>query len=263
MTIWSEDYEGLHPGLRISVESTNSSKAAEALVSGDADLAPMSRAMTWEEKNAFERRHGYAPLEIRIGVEAVAVFVNKDNPVSCLSLKQVKGIFAGSPEVETWGDLGLTGVWAAKPLAVFGRNADADIAGYVDEVALAKQGFRGAVREEPLSSTIVRAVAADAGAIGYSSVGYRIGGARPVAISGEDGNCVVPNERNAYARAYPLAHFLYLYADRDPSAERGRALSDFMSYALSLDGQKTVVYAGFFPPPYVYAKEDLGKLGSR
>jgi phosphate transport system substrate-binding protein len=261
MTVWSEDYADMNPGVRISVESTTSAKAAEALIAGDADLAPMAREMTWDEKSAFQRRHGYAPLEIRIGVEAVAFFVNKDNPASCLPLARIGKLFSGAGL--TWGDLGLTGAWADRMPAVFARNADADISTYVDAAALSKQGLGGDVKQEQLSSAVVRAIAADPSAIGFASAGYRISGVRPIAISGADGLCLAPNERNAYARTYPLAHFLYLYADRDPSSGKGRVLADFMSYALSLDGQKTVVFAGYFPPPYVYVKEDMGKLGAR
>ncbi|HEX7776449.1 MAG TPA: substrate-binding domain-containing protein [Parvibaculum sp.] len=261
MTVWSEDYADLNPGIRISVESATSSKAAEELASGDADLAPMTRQMTWDEKSAFQRRHGYAPLEIRIGVEAVAFFVNKDNPVSCLPLARIGKLFSGASL--SWGDLGLTGAWASRAPAVFARNADADISTYVDEVALSKQGLGGGVKQEQLSSAVVHAIAGDTSAIGYASAGYRISGVKPIAVSGVDGACLMPNERNAYARTYPLAHFLYLYADRNPSGDKNRPLADFMAYTLSLDGQKTIVYAGYFPPPYVYVNEDLGKLGSR
>jgi phosphate transport system substrate-binding protein len=260
MTVWAEDYGALHPGVRITVESATSTAAAAALISGDADLAPMARAMTWDEKNAFQNRYGYPPLELRVGVEAVAFFVNKDNPLSCLTLPQIKSVFSGSPATGTWSDLGLAGGWAARPLVLLGRNGDADIARYVDETAFGKQGFGAAVKEEPLSSTIVRAIAADRTAIGYSSAGYSIAGVKPVAVSG-DGGCLAPNERNAYARTYPLAHFLYLYANRKPSGDNG--ISDFLRYALSLDGQQTLVFAGYFPPPFIYAEEDLGRLGSR
>src|SRR5438046_8482938 len=129
MTHWAESFQKFYPNAKVQIEGKGSSTAPPALISGTAQLGPMSRAMKGTEVDAFEKKYGYKPTQIRTAVDALAVFVNKDNPIKCLTLTQVDAVFSKSrraghkEDVKTWGQLGLTGEWAARPLGLYGRNS--------------------------------------------------------------------------------------------------------------------------------------------
>ena len=96
MTLWAENFNKFYPNAKIQIEGKGSSTAPPALISGTAQLGPMSREMKGTEIDAFEKKYGYKPTPIRTSVDALAVFVNKDNPIKCLSIAQVDAIFSKS-----------------------------------------------------------------------------------------------------------------------------------------------------------------------
>src|SRR5690554_3595372 len=142
MTLWAEEYKRLYPNVNIQVQAAGSSTAPPALTEGTSNLGPMSRPMKDGEIQAFEQKHGYRPLEIPVAIDALAVFVNKDNPIRGLTLPQVDAIFSstrrcGHPEdVTRWGQLGLTGAWEARSIQLYGRNSVSGTYGYFKENAL-------------------------------------------------------------------------------------------------------------------------------
>ena len=114
MTLWAEGFRAVYPNVNIQIEGKGSSTAPPALIEGTAQLGPMSRAMKPSEHDAFEKRYGYKPTAIPVAIDAIAIFVHKDNPLTGLTLEQVDGIFSsmrkrGGKPIQTWGDLGLTG----------------------------------------------------------------------------------------------------------------------------------------------------------
>src|SRR2546427_10581718 len=188
--------------------------ALPIFISGTAQLGPMSREMKGTELDAFEKKYGYKPTPIRTSVDALAVFVNKDNPIKCLSFKQVDGIFSkarrqGGEDIATWGQLGLTGEWANKPLSLYGRNSASGTYGFFKEHTLKNGDFKDTVKEQPGSAAVVQGVTVDRYAIGYSGIGYATAGVRPVPLREKDGG--KGGEATAghrYAGAYPLARVL-------------------------------------------------------
>lgn len=170
------------------------------------DVAPDEGA----EIDAFEKKYGYKPAAIRGAVDALAVFVHKDNPIQCLTLQQVDAVFSktrkggSNKEAATWGDLGLTGEWAAKPVSLYGRNSASGTYGYFKEVALFNGDFKDAVKEQPGSSTVVQGVASDKFAMGYSGIGYATADVRAVPLAGKAGEkCAPATAAAAYAGEYP------------------------------------------------------------
>src|SRR5690606_26316459 len=138
------------------------------------------------EIEGFEKRYGYAPTPIRGAIDALGVFVHKDNPIKCLSLQQVDAIFSSTraggldKRIATWGDVGLTGDWANRPIALYGRNSASGTYGYFKDVALFGGDYHPEVREQPGSSTVIQGVASEVGGIGYSGVGYATADVRAV-----------------------------------------------------------------------------------
>src|SRR3954465_764396 len=125
MTYWAEDFKKIYPNVTIEIEGKGSSTAPPALIAGTSQLGPMSRKMKAEEIDAFEKKYGYKPRSVGVAIDALAVYVNKDNPIKSLTLQQVDSIFSstrkrGGQAITTWGQLGLTGEWATKPISLYG-----------------------------------------------------------------------------------------------------------------------------------------------
>ncbi len=266
MTLWAETFNRYYPNTKIQVEGKGSSTAPPALIAGTAQLGPMSREMKGSETDAFERRFGYKPTRIRAAIDALAVFVNKDNPIECLTLQQVDAIFsktrrAGYPEeIRTWGQLGLKGDWAGRPISLYGRNSASGTYGFFKDVALKNGDFKDSVKEQPGSASVVQGVTVDRYAIGYSGIGYNTPGVRPVPIQSTHGGCVAATAENSYSGEYPLARFLYVYVNRAPGGSLDPLTREFVTLVLSQQGQEIVVKDGYFPIPSSVAREELGRI---
>src|SRR5438067_12656455 len=267
MTLWAETFSKFYPNAKIQIEGKGSSTAPPALIAGTAQLGPMSREMKGTEVDQFEKKYGYKPTPIRTSVDALAVFVNKDNPIKCLSVPQVDAIFSksrrqgGKEDVVTWGQLGLTGEWANKPISLYGRNSASGTYGFFKEHTLKNGDYKDTVKEQPGSAAVVQGVTVDRYGIGYSGIGYATAGVRAVPLAEKDGGkCVEATADNAYAGIYPLSRFLYVYVNRAPSKGLDPLTREFIKLVLSREGQEVVIKDGYFPIPASIAKEELGKI---
>jgi phosphate transport system substrate-binding protein len=267
MTLWSEGFRSKYPGVKISIEGKGSSTAPPALIEGTAQFGPMSREMKSSEIQKFEKKFGYKPSVIRVAVDSLAVFVHKDNPIKCLSLKQLDGIFSKTrkggiaKDIKTWGDLGLTGAWAGKPISLYGRNSASGTYAYFKDVALFHGDCKDSVKEQPGSSAVVQGVASDKYAIGYSGVGYATADVKTVPLGKTEGKCFAAIAKNAYAGDYPLARFLYIYFNKKPGAPLDPLMTQFIKFVLSKDGQQIVIKDGFYPVSQGLVDEDFKHLG--
>jgi phosphate transport system substrate-binding protein len=266
MTLWAEDFRKHYPNTKIQVEGKGSSTAPPALIEGTAQIGPMSRPMKGKESDAFEKKFGYKPTQIRTAVDAVAVFVNKDNPIECLSLSQVDAIFsktrrAGQTEdVGTWGQLGLKGDWANRPVSLYGRNSASGTYGFFKEHVLRNGDYKDSVKEQPGSASVVQGITVDRFGIGYSGIGYTTSGVRAVPLAGDDGVCVPATAEKAYAGEYPLARFLFLYVNKKPGQALEPLTREFVKLVLSREGQEVVIKDGYFPIPASIAQVELKKI---
>jgi phosphate transport system substrate-binding protein len=267
MTYWAEGFRATYPGVKISIEGKGSSTAPPALIEGAAQFGPMSREMKSKEITDFEKKFGYKPSVVRVAVDSLAVFVNKDNPIRSLSLQQLDGIFSktrksGVKNIKTWGDVGLTGEWSDKPISIYGRNSASGTYAYFKEIALFHGDYKDTVKEQPGSSAVVQGVANDKYAIGYSGVGYKTPDVRIVPLSAKEGaKGYEANAANAYDGNYPLARFLYIYFNKKPNEPLNPLMAQFLRYVFSKQGQMIVIKDGFYPVSKALADEDLGKVG--
>jgi phosphate transport system substrate-binding protein len=266
MTLWAEGYKKEYPNVRIQIEGKGSTTAPPALIQGTSQIGPMSRTMKAEEIDAFEKKYGYKPTAIRVAVDGLAVFVNKDNPVKCLSMQQVDAIFSkgracGGKNVANWGQAGVTQAgWANQPFSLYGRNSASGTYGYFKEHALCKGDYKDTVKEQPGSASVVQGVTEDKFAIGYSGVGYKTSGVRAVPISGQSGGCVDDSPENILSGKYPISRFLYVYVNKAPNKPFDPMVREFVKYVLSQQGQQVVVKDGFIPLPSKIVQEELAKL---
>ena len=96
MTLWSEGFNKIYPNVKVQIEGKGSSTAPPALIEGTAQLGPMSRKMKSKEEDKFESRFGFKPTPIKVSIDALAVFVHKDNPINGLYMSQVDGLFSST-----------------------------------------------------------------------------------------------------------------------------------------------------------------------
>src|SRR5262247_748988 len=254
MTHWAESFQRFYPNAKVQIEGKGSSTAPPALISGTAQLGPMSRQMKGSEVDQFEKKYGYKPTPIRTSVDALAVFVNKDNPIKCLSFSQVDAIFSKSrrqgakDDIRTWGQLGLTGEWASRPISLYGRNSASGTYGFFKEHTLKNGDFKDEVKEQPGSASVVQGITVDRFAMGYSGIGYATAGVRAVPLAEKEGaKCYEADADNAYAGSYPLARFLYVYVNKAPGKTLDPLTREFVKLVLSKEGQEAVIKDGYFP----------------
>ena len=267
MTLWSETFKKQYPKVKIQIEGKGSGTAPPALIAGTAQLGPMSRLMKPEEIDGFEKQYGYKPTAVRVAVDGLAVFVNKDNPLKELTMPQVDAIFSktrkgGAPEdIITWGQLGLTGEWAPKPISLYGRNSASGTYGYFKEHALYKGDYKDTVKETPGSAAVVQGITADKFAIGYSGVGYKTSDVKSLSLAPKDGVPAVSDDAaNVYSGKYPLARFLYIYVNKAPDKPLSPLVKEFLAFVLSNEGQQIVIKDGYLPLLGQHVAEELPKL---
>jgi phosphate transport system substrate-binding protein len=268
MTYWVEAFKDRYPNVKIQVEGKGSGTAPPALLAGTAQIGPMSREMKAEEVDQFQKKYGYKPVKVAVAIDTLGVFVHKNNKIKALSIKDVDGIFSktrksGSKELKTWGELGLTGEWAAKPISLYGRNSASGTYGYFKEHAMQKGDFKDSVKEQPGSSSVVQSVGTDKFAIGYSGIGYKTSEVRAVPLADparNGGKAFEATYGNALNGTYPLARSLYIYVNRDPKKPADPLVQQFMLFVLSKEGQQIVVKDGYFPLTPKLADESVKLL---
>jgi phosphate transport system substrate-binding protein len=267
MTLWSEGFRRAYPSVRVQVEGKGSSTAPPALIAGTAQFGPMSRAMKDSEIQAFEQKYGYPPTQIRVAVDALAVYVHRDNPLEQLSLPQVDAVFSknrlcGAPgRLGTWRELGVNGPLAARPIRLYGRNSASGTYGYFKEKALCGGDFADTVKEQPGSASVVQGVSEDPQGIGYSGIGYRTSGVKPLALSKAPGEAAASTDpADVYSGRYPLARYLYIYVNKAPGEPVDALRREFLQFVLSRPGQEIVVKDGYLPLPAAQIEQERAKL---
>jgi phosphate transport system substrate-binding protein len=267
MTLWAEDFKREYPNVNIQIQAAGSSTAPPALAEGAANLGPMSRKMKDEEVEAFEKKHGYKPTAVKVAIDALAVFAHKDNPIRGLTLPQVDAIFSstrkcnGKEDITQWGQVGLSGAWANRPVQLFGRNSVSGTYGYFKERALCKGDFKTNVNEQPGSASVVQSVSTSLNAVGYSGVGYKTSNVKTVPLAAKEGEPFVDaTEENAIAGKYPLARYLYIYVNKNPNQPLAPLEAEFLKLVLSKQGQRVVVKDGYIPLPAAVVQKELKAL---
>jgi phosphate transport system substrate-binding protein len=268
MTLWAEGFLGFYPNVQVEIEGKGSGTAPPALVAGTSHFGPMSREMKGKEQDDFENRYGYAPTPLPTSVDMLAVYVNKDNPIEGLTFRQLDAIYSktrrggAKEEITRWGQLGLTGAWANKPISIYGRNSASGTYGYFKNHALFGGDYRDDVKEQPGSSSVVQGVASEMNGIGYSGIGYKTADVRAVPLATDgDGTPVPATAEYAYSGEYPLARYLLLYVNAKPGAELDPVRREFIKYVFSKQGQLAVVRDGYYPVDANVARRSLEAVG--
>lgn len=268
MTLWAEGFKRYYPNVNIQIQAAGSSTAPPALTEGTSSIGPMSRRMKDKELAAFEARFGYKPTAVPVAIDALAIYVHKDNPITGMSIQDVDAVFSstlkcgGDNSIDTWGEAGLSGAWAGRDVQLFGRNSVSGTYGYFKKKALCKGDFKNTVNEQPGSASVVQSVATSINGIGYSGIGYKTSSVRTVPLSKKhDGEQVAATPENAINGTYPLSRYLYVYINKAPNKPLAPLEREFIKSIMSKAGQKVVVKDGYIPLPAKVVEKQYKKLG--
>ncbi|MFV2004497.1 MAG: PstS family phosphate ABC transporter substrate-binding protein [Gammaproteobacteria bacterium] len=267
MTLWAETFKRAYPNVNIQIQAAGSSTAPPALTEATSNFGPMSRKMKAKEVAAFEDRYGYKPTAIPVAIDALAVYVNKDNPVKGLAIPDVDAVFSstrkcgGDKDINKWGDLGLSGAWKNRNIQIYGRNSVSGTYGYFKKKALCKGDYKNNVNEQPGSASVVQSVSTSVNGIGYSGIGYKTSGVRAVPLTKKvGGEYIDATPENAVSGKYPLSRFLYVYVNKHPNKELAPLEKEFIKLILSRQGQGVVIKDGYIPLPAKVVEKYLGQL---
>jgi phosphate transport system substrate-binding protein len=267
MTLWAEGFRKQYPGVKIQIEGKGSSTAPPALIGGTAQLGPMSRPMKSTEIDSFERKYKYKPTAFPVAIDALAVYVHKDNPIQGMTMAQVDAVFSKSrrwgarENVERWGQLGVKDELAALPISLYGRNSASGTYGFFKEHALKNGDYKDEVKEQPGSASVVQGVTEDPAGIGYSGIGYMTSGIRALPLAEKEGGVFVSaTQENAMNGSYPLWRHLLIYVNKAPNKPLDPLVKEFIKFIYSKEGQTIVVKDGFFPLSQAAIEKELSKL---
>ena len=267
MTLWAEEFAKFYPNVKIQIQGAGSSTAPPAVTEGTANFGPMSRLMRSSEVQSFEDRFGYPPTAVGTSIDVLAVYVNKDNPIQCMSIPEVDAVFSvgrrcGHPDdITRWGELGLEGGWANRDFALYSRNAVSGTYGFFKDNALCGGDYKPSINEQPGSASVVQGVTESLNGIGYSGIGYNTSGVTAIDLSQDpDGECFEPNAENAVNGDYPLSRLLYVYVNKTPNEPLPPLEREFFRMVLSRQGQEVVVRDGYIPLPAAIAERIRNEL---
>ncbi len=268
MTLWAEDFKRNYPNVNVQIQAAGSSTAPPALTEGTSNVGPMSRKMKDKEVEAFEKKFGYKPTAVTVAIDALAVFVNKDNPIKGLTIPQIDAIFSSNrkcgyeSDITKWSDVGVGGSLAASGVQLFGRNSVSGTYGYFKKKALCKGDYKNSVNEQPGSASVVQGISESINGIGYSGIGYKTASVRALPLAKKPGQPFVEaTPENAVTGAYPLSRFLYVYVNKAPNKPLSPLDGEFIKSVLSKQGQHVVVKDGYVPLPAAVAEKSLKQLG--
>ena len=247
---WSEEFRRIHPRVDLDITGGGSSAALRPLIAGTSDFAPMSRELNARELASVKERWGYEPLRLTVALDAVAVYVNKDNPLRSLDLRQLDALYSIAPKrggtrPVTWGELGVSGPLATREIALYGPRRTHGIYSVFRTMVMQEAGYRVEMQSEPVSSAIVQAPGSDETAIAFASRFFSTRRTRQLAIAEAPGKqAFAPTAKNIASGAYPLSRKLYLYVNKPPGGAMPAHVAEFLRYVCSRQGQEVLARDG-------------------
>ena len=279
---WAKLFRQAYPRLSVTMEARASGSGVPALTAGIAHAAPVGREALPKEHNDFVKKFGYEPFAIKVATGSLGslgktatsiVLVAKDNPIKGLTFAQLDAIYSktrkrGHDDIQTWGDLGLTGEWAARPIHTYGLRPPNGIEQFFKWKVLQggewKEGIQN-VKGQGFTHAFTVAsndMHTQHGGLTYALLANVTPDVRVVPLAEKDGDpFILPTIETVYTHQYPLSRFVYIYLNRPPGTAIPAKTKEFLKLVLSKQGQSVVAAEGVFMPltPEVVA-EELKKL---
>lgn len=253
ISLWAEQFQRLYPHVKFQIQASGSATASQALTQGTAGIGPMSRALTLTEVQRFTRQYGYPPTSFIVAIDAIAIYVEKNNPLQQLSLEQIDAIFSmtrfcgGAREIRTWQSLNISKFGQTNAIQAFGRNSASGTYDLFKSLALCDGDYYTSVNEMPSSSSVVQSIASSIGGIGYAALGHGNTNVKALAIGQAGGPYYAPNAQNITAGKYPFTRFLYIVVNKPPNEALPTLERSFLAFVLSEEGQSIVQEGNYYP----------------
>lgn len=274
MKMWAADFKRMYPNVTITTEVGGSGQGGPRLTSGVADFAFIAREMMGKEEFPFVDKFGYAPLAVSVAggsfrvkafTDAIGFIVNKDNPLDQLTFQQLDGIFSATRNrgvkepITTWGQLGLTGDWADKPIHLWGVEIPNGYDNFVNQRVLVNGQWRDGIGAPHTVLPLADIVAADKYAIAYTGLAWDDNPKTKVLklSATPNGPFHAATFDEVAAQTYPLSRVIYIFVNKAPGKPLNPVLEEFLRFALSRQGQEDVVKDAIFTPlpPALDAKQ--------
>jgi phosphate transport system substrate-binding protein len=280
---WFEKFKQYHPGVTLTISPPYAgSLGAIELIKGDLDFVFVSRELKPDDIKGFRDKFGYEPLSVPImggsyrhfgALDAIAFYVHKDNPLEKITYEQIDAIYSttrhrGGKPIRTWGDLGLGGEWADKPIKAWGIKPWNGFEEFVRQRVLSVGDKRGEWREDIAYEKVVfpmaKRVADDRYAIGYSGVAYLDQPLKVIPVSeGKGKPYEAPTYEGVAAATYPLSRVVFFNTNRPPGKPLNPALDEFLRFVLSREGQQVVLDHARYIPLRNFQAQDSRALLAR
>jgi len=244
---WAEEYKKAAPGVEVEVSGGGSGVGIAALVKGTIDIANASRNMKPDEVEQAKKNTGKEPQEFVVGYDALAIYVNKDNPMNEITLDQINQIYVEGGKITKWSDLGVKlPNGAGDEIVRVSRQSNSGTYEFLREHVLNKKDFKLGSRDMNGSKEVVELVGSTPTAIGYSGMGYATPAVKMLKVRKAEGEPAFdPNVANTLSKKYPIARSLQVYTLGAPQG----AVKDYINWMLSPPGQKVVETSGYVPLP--------------
>jgi phosphate transport system substrate-binding protein len=269
LRLYEQGFVKLQPAVHFVDQLTSTLTAVESVYTGRAEIGLLGREIWPAEMQAFESREGHAPTVIDVATGsydvpkatfALMILVPRSTPIASVSTGQLERIFAASDmPIRTWGELGLKGDWATRPIHLYGFTVDNDKSQIFSKLVFNEgEGWNTDLKSfsnapgpggSDAGELIVQAVANDPDAIGISNVHYATPAVKALAIASDnDATPVAPTRENVASRSYPLTRAVCMVLNNDPAKAQRAAVIEFLRYVLSRQGQLAVVQEGSYLP---------------
>ena len=264
---WSSAFRKVHPEANLIFRPKLTKEAVKGFVEGSSLLIITAREFTTDENKAFQAKFGYMPMRIPVCLDANIIFVNKNNPLTSITMEQLDAIYSKSrlggakaPAV-VWGDLGLRGEWAKLPIHAYSREEGTATRASFAEKALLKGEYRPGILDRNDASSLAEAIMTDQPgiAVGTLASWYYANKVIPVVpYQGEDAR--FPNQENVTTSKYPMPRLYYAYLNRTPGSPLPAAVNEIIHFILTQEGQNAVADSGLLPGPPEFITIALKRL---
>ncbi len=244
---WSEMYAQANPDVRVSVSGGGSGNGIAGLTNGVVDVANSSRAIKPAEKEKIVADHGVEPRQFIMGLDCLAVFVHKDNPLEQITIDQLGQIFGEGGTITKWSDLDIPPPGGKDEIMRVSRTSNSGTYVYFKETVVpAGKSFKAGALGMHGSKEVVELCGKNPAAIGFSGMGYATDEVKMLLVAKKEGDkAFAPNNENALSGDYPISRPLFMYTLGEPKPH----VKAYLDWCLSPAGQKVVENTGYVPAP--------------
>jgi phosphate transport system substrate-binding protein len=246
---WAEAYAEVVPGVSVEVSGGGSGVGIAALINGTADIANSSRHLEPEEVDKAKKHNGREPTQFMVGYDGLAVYVHKSNPLTEISMEELREIYREGGKVNKWSEIGVKEIPGSKSddiIRVSRQNNSGTYHYFRETVVGKKNDFKQGSLDMNGSKDVVEQVAKTPGSIGYSGLGYATPEVKILKVAKKKGEpAIVPSNASVLDKSYPIARPMFMYTPGEPSPETKK----YLEWILSDAGQKIVEKTGYVPLP--------------